>query len=116
WVVAADACLAAIFVAGLTTLVFSLIPLRFLEGTKVTRWSRKAWVALFAAGLFAFVHILLQQPSSGYVGHTQSNQKWVVIALFVGFGLFSVAFWAYFRFRPARTDLEEASVGSGRSR
>ncbi|MEA2566033.1 MAG: hypothetical protein QOD49_1210 [Actinomycetota bacterium] len=116
WVVAADACLAAIFVAGLTTLVFSLIPLRFLEGTKVTRWSRKAWVALFAAGLFAFVHILLQQPSSGYVGHTQSNQKWVVIALFVGFGLFSVAFWAYFRFRPARTDLERASVGSGRSR
>jgi hypothetical protein len=116
WVVAADACLAAIFVAGLTTLVFSLIPLRFLEGTKVTRWSRKAWVALFAAGLFAFVHILLQQPSSGYVGHTQSNQKWVVIALFVGFGLFSVAFWAYFRFRPARTDLEGASVGSGRSR
>src|SRR5437016_13156243 len=74
WVVATDACLAAIFVAGLTTLVFSLIPLPFLEGTKVTKWSRAAWVGLFALGLFAFVHILLQ-PSSGYVGHTQANQK-----------------------------------------
>jgi hypothetical protein len=113
WVVVADACLATIFVAGLTTLVFSLIPLRFLEGTKVTRWSRAAWVGLFASGLFAFVHILLQ-PSSGYVGHTQSNRKWVVIALFVGFGLFSIAFWAYFRFRPARTHLDRAPVGSGR--
>jgi hypothetical protein len=102
WVVATDACLAAIFVAGLTTLVFSLIPIRFLEGSKVTKWSRKAWVALFASGLFAFVHILLQ-PSTGYVGHTQSSKKWVVIALFVGFGLFSIGFWAYFRYRPART-------------
>jgi hypothetical protein len=111
WVVAADACLAAIFVAGLTTLVFSLVPLRFLEGTKVTRWSRAAWVGLFASGLFAFVHILLQ-PSSGYVGHTQSGQKWVVMGLFVGFGIFSIAFWAYFRFRPART-LEPTAVGGG---
>ena len=108
WVIVADACLAAIFVAGLETLVFSLIPLRFLEGTKVTRWSRAVWVALFASGLFAFVHILLQ-PSSGYVGHTQSGQKWVVIALFVGFGLLSIGFWAYFRFRPART-LERTTV------
>jgi hypothetical protein len=115
WIVATDACLAAIFVAGLTTLVFSLIPLRFLEGSKVTRWSRAAWVGLFASGLFAFVHILLQ-PSTGYVGHTQANQKWVVIALFVGFGLFSIAFWAYFRFRPARTDRERAVVGAGRNR
>jgi hypothetical protein len=109
WVVATDACLAAIFVAGLTTLVFSLIPLRFLEGAKVTRWSRAAWVGLFASAVFAFVHILLQ-PSSGYVGHTQSNQKWVVIALFVGFGLFSISFWAYFRFRPARTPAEPAAL------
>ena len=109
WAVAADACLAAIFVAGLTTLVFSLIPLRFLEGTKVTRWSRAAWVGLFASGLFAFVHILLQ-PSSGYVGHTEAGQKWVVIALFVGFGLFSIGFWAYFRFRPARTHVERAAL------
>ncbi|HMC08421.1 MAG TPA: choice-of-anchor P family protein [Actinomycetota bacterium] len=110
WVVAADACLAAIFVTGLTTLVFSLIPLRFLEGSKVTRWSRAAWVGLFASGLFAFVHILLQ-PTSGYVGHTQAGQKWVVIALFVGFGLFSIGFWAYFRFRPARTSPEHVAVG-----
>lgn len=111
WVVATDACLAAIFVAGLTTLVFSLVPLRFLEGTKVTRWSRAAWVGLFASGLFAFVHILLQ-PSSGYVGHTQSGQKWVVFGLFVAFGIFSIAFWAYFRFRPART-LEPTAAAGG---
>ena len=102
WVVAIDACLATIFVIGLETLVLTLIPLRFLEGAKVTRWNRAVWVALFASALFAFVHILLQ-PSSGYVGHTEAGQKWVVIALFVGFGLFSIGFWAYFRFRPART-------------
>jgi hypothetical protein len=34
----------------------------------------------------------------------------VVIALVVGFGLFSIAFWAYFRFRPARTPTEHAAL------
>jgi hypothetical protein len=101
WTIAADACLAAIFVVCLETVVFSMIPMRFLEGDKVTRWSRRAWIGLFASGLFAFVHILLQ-ASSGYAGHTQAAQRWIVVALFAGFGLFSVAFWAYFRYRTPR--------------
>jgi hypothetical protein len=113
WVVAADATMAAIFVAGLQTTVFSMIPLRFLEGSKVTRWSRAAWVGMFLSALFAFIHILLQ-PTSGYIGHTQSAAKWVVVALFVGFGLFSIGFWSYFRFRPTRTVKPTAASGPRR--
>ena len=104
WVVAAEASLATLFVVGLESIAISLIPLRFLEGGKLTAWSRAVWVAVFGLGVFAFVHILLQ-PTSGYVADTAGASKIVVIALFVAFGLFSVAFWAYFRFRPARSEL-----------
>jgi hypothetical protein len=48
---------------------------------------------------FGFVHILLR-PDSGYVASTSSRTT--VIGLFIVFGVLSLGFWAYFRFRPAR--------------
>ncbi|HEX3711692.1 MAG TPA: FGLLP motif-containing membrane protein, partial [Trebonia sp.] len=99
WMVALEACLAAVTILGLETVVICLIPLRFVEGSKLAAWSRTAWAVLFALCAFAFVHILLR-PDSGYVA--ASSSRWTVVALFVGFGILSVGFWAYFRFRPAR--------------
>jgi hypothetical protein len=107
WVLAAEASLAALFVVGVESMVISLIPLRFLEGGKLTAWSRTAWFVIFGLGLFAFVHLLLR-PTSGYVATTAGASRFVVVALFVGFGLFSIGFWAYFRFRPARPELRPA--------
>ena len=99
WIVALEACLAAISVLGLETVVICLIPLRFVEGSKVAAWSRTAWAVVFGLCAFAFVHILLR-PDSGYVA--ASSSRWTVLVLFVAFGILSVGFWAYFRFRPAR--------------
>jgi hypothetical protein len=103
WVVTAEASLAALFVVGVESMVISLIPLRFLEGGKLTAWSRTAWFVVFGLGLFAFVHLLLR-PTSGYVATTAGASRFVVVAMFIGFGLFSIGFWAYFRFRPARPE------------
>jgi uncharacterized membrane protein YidH (DUF202 family) len=75
-----------------------LLPLRFLNGAKVVAWSRTAWAALFGLALFGTLHVLLA-PGSGYVGST-NRVKVSVVVLYVGFGLASFAFWAYFRFRP----------------
>jgi hypothetical protein len=100
WAVAAEAGLAALFILSLETVVFAFIPVRFLEGYKVAAWSRAVWAALFALGLFAFVQVLLR-PGMGYVANTKSTSELLVVALFVGLGLVSVAFWAYLRFRPA---------------
>jgi hypothetical protein len=75
--------------------------MKFLDGPKVLRWSRTAWAVLFFLGIFATVHVLLR-PGSGYVGSTTGEVSIAVMSLFVGFGLGSFAFWAYFRFRPPR--------------
>jgi hypothetical protein len=59
------------------------------------------WVALFGVALFVLVHVLLS-PGSGYVGKTDDTGLLpVVIGLYIGFGAFSIVFWAYFRYRPA---------------
>jgi len=99
WAVGLEACLAAITIIGIETVVICLIPLRFVEGSKLEAWSRTAWALVFGLAAFGFVHILLR-PDSGYVAATSARAT--VIVLFVLFGLISVAFWGYFRFRPAR--------------
>ena len=91
--------LAALVVAGIEGVVLALVPLRFLPGESVFRWQRPRWVVLYALGLFGFVFILLN-PASGYVPQQESVPFVVAVGLFVGFGLASVLFWGFFRFRP----------------
>jgi hypothetical protein len=78
-----------------------MLPMRFLDGRKVLRWSRTAWSLLFFLGVFATVHVLLR-PGSGYVGKASGTVTIGVMSLFAAFGLISVGLWAYFRFRPQR--------------
>jgi hypothetical protein len=93
--------LATIFVGGLEGLLFELVPLRFLRGESVFAWHRGMWAILFLAAAFTFAHILLT-PSSGYLGDTRNSPLFAAIVLFLSFGILSVLFWAYFRFRPPR--------------
>ena len=96
-----EALLVATFVAGLEALLFGLLPMTFLDGQKLRSWNRLVWAVLFGLTTFLFVHLVLN-PETSYVGFSRDTPTLVVIALFLGFGLFSVGFWAYFRFVPAR--------------
>ncbi len=100
WLIALEVGLGGIFWCGLDTIVMGLLPLRFLQGAKITAWSRTLWAVLYGLALLAFVHILLR-PSTGYVADTKVSSPVVVVGLFVLFAVISVSFWAYFRFRPA---------------
>jgi hypothetical protein len=97
-----EAFLVATFVAGLEGLLFGLLPLTFLDGHKLASWNRALWAALFFVSAFAFVFILLD-PDASYVSFSADIPTAVVLGLFLGFGLFSVAFWSYFRFRRPRS-------------
>lgn len=93
--------LATIFVGGLEGLLFELVPLRFLRGETVFAWNRALWALLFLAAAFTFVHILLT-PTTGYLGSTRTSPLLAAVILFVGFGIVSVAIWAYFKYRQAK--------------
>lgn len=77
--------------------------MRYMPGREIMSWSKPVWAVLFGASAFAFLHILVN-PSSGYLSDTTLQPLGKVIALFVGFGLVSVLFWAFFRYRKPRTD------------
>ena len=94
--------LATIFVGGLEGLLFELVPLRFLRGDKVYAWRRGVWAVLFVAAAFTFAYVLLD-PSNGYLGSTRVSPLVPAMILFVTFGIASILFWGYFRFRPARS-------------
>ncbi len=107
WALILELMLGGIFFLGLESLVVDLFPLRFLDGRRIELWSKVMWSVLLGVAIFLLVHILLS-PGSGYVGHTDNiGLRPVVIGLFIGFGVFSVLFWAYFRYRPSR----EAAAG-----
>jgi hypothetical protein len=101
WWIGVEICLGLIFLWGIEGLAVGMLPMRFLDGRKVMQWSKPAWAALFFLGVFATVHVLLK-PGSGYVGSTSDTVRFSVLVLFTLFGVGSVAFWAYFRFRPKR--------------
>lgn len=103
----ASAALATIFVGGLEGLLFELVPVRFLRGEKLFAWRRPVWAVLFVTSAFLFAHVLLTS-SSGYLGDTRESPLLSAVILFAGFAIVSMAFWAYFRFRPAKPETTSA--------
>ena len=93
--------LAAIMVAGLEGVAFGLLPIRSLPGEPIYAWNRIVWGGLIFVGLFAFMHVLIN-PQSGYLADSSRTPLFTMLALLIGFGVASVAFWGYFRFRPER--------------
>lgn len=106
WSLVLEAALAGAFVVGLESTIVGLLPMRFLDGSKIRAWSRSAWTILFVLALIALIQILIQ-PGTGYVGHTSLLGKFLVVVLYVGFCLVSLAFWAYFRFKPGESNRED---------
>ena len=97
---ALSAAAATIVVAGLEGAVFAMLPLRFLPGERVFQWDRRWWIVLLGLGAFGFCHILLN-PTNGYLADSTRTSFLTIAGLLVTFGLASVLFWGWFRFRPA---------------
>ncbi len=94
-----------VVVAGLENAVFAMLPLRFMPGEAVFHWNRRVWIVLMALGLFGFVHVLLNPAAgAGYLADSTRTSFITLVVLLALFGIASVAFWAYFRFRPKKPE------------
>ncbi|MFN2583067.1 MAG: FGLLP motif-containing membrane protein [Candidatus Dormibacteria bacterium] len=99
--VAADTLLATVWVAGVQSVVFSLIPIRFMDGEKVVVWSRIGWAVLYVFALFVFVHTVLH-PNDNQIGTTNTAQVVYLAVMLVGLTVVSVSTWAFFFVRHRR--------------
>jgi hypothetical protein len=88
------------YVGAVIGLVFGLLPIRFLDGHLLWRWSRWGWAAVYAVAVFLFL-LTLVDPTGVAVG---ASREMCLRAMywFGAFLLASVAFWAVFRLRSAR--------------
>ena len=98
--IAAQTALAAIVVSALEAVAFGMMPFRFMPGVAVYRWNRLVWAVLFGASLFAFFHLLIG-PTSGYLSNLTGPAWLAALGVFAAFGIFTILFWAWFRFRPS---------------
>lgn len=91
----ADIALGFLAVGGCQYALFLLLPMTGMNGGAIFAWSRMAWARLFIAAVALFV-LVVPDPRSGMWQRTSASG---VLGLALGFGLFSLAFWAYFRYR-----------------
>jgi YVTN family beta-propeller protein len=97
-----EATLGVVFLLGIESVTFGMLPLPFLPGRDVAKWNRWVWAAVFLLGLVAFVWTLLQ-PGSGYAEEVQHIDLLPVVITCAAFAGGTVAFMAYFRFRHDKT-------------
>jgi hypothetical protein len=64
WAASLEAGVIAIFVGGVEGILFSLVPLEFVEGKKVWIFSRLAWFGLAFPIAFVFFHVVLNFETS----------------------------------------------------
>jgi hypothetical protein len=94
-----DAVLSTTWVCAVQSLLFSLIPMRYLDGETVMKWSRWAWFGVYGLGMFFFTQTIMHPQSARYGGNPNAN-LWSMLLLFVSFMVVAIAFWVFFRLRP----------------
>jgi hypothetical protein len=88
--------LAAITLEALGTLVVALLPIEFLDGRTIFRWSKPAWLGLYAVTALIFVFVVV--PLSDNWG-TMSAPIFGWGTLFAVFAAVAIITWAVFRRR-----------------
>jgi hypothetical protein len=93
----------AVFVVCLDGLMFSLIPLRFMDGARIWAWSRLVWFALFLPTAFFFAQVLFND-SDAYLDLFSRSRSIATVTVLSGYMLLTFGTWAYFRWRAERAE------------
>jgi len=88
--------LAVVFVSGIEGLFFAMLPLTFMHGNVVYRWSKVGWALAFGTGVFLWWQLLLNRDHAYAESLRQTNVQLVIFTLVFFMGTTGVV-WAYFR-------------------
>ncbi len=91
----AQAVLGIVFIGGLESLLFGLLPIRFMDGAKVMGWSRRAWAIVYFVVVFLWWQLLLNRDEAYVDAFRQTG----VLAVFAMLGFFMATtgvVWTYF--------------------
>ena len=89
----------SIFVICLEGLLFSLIPLEFMDGFRIWKWNKLAWLGLFMPAAFLFAQVLFNEDGDPYLSLIQSTRSVSALVVLGIYIVISFSTWAYFRWR-----------------
>jgi len=100
-----------VFIVSIEGLLFSLIPLEFMDGSRIWRWSRLVWFALFIPATLLFLQVLYNDGEAygDLVGNSKSAVGLAVLLIYM-FACFGT--WAYFRRRSAQSGAAPSEAGA----
>jgi hypothetical protein len=96
-----------LFAAGLQSLFFQLIPIRYLDGHKLMLWNKPAWFALTLFSGFLFWEALLN-ADSGSVDALKQTSTIVAMSIILGCLAFTILVYLGFRLYNPAPPLVEA--------
>ncbi|MEM7337279.1 MAG: FGLLP motif-containing membrane protein [Actinomycetota bacterium] len=104
-----------IYLTALLGVLFGLMPLSFMDGHRIWRWSRLAWIGLYGVTVAVFVYTVVLQhrvlTDNAVARAEPSGARLEAALLFVVFAIGSFGFWAYFRWWP-QTPRRAAASGA----
>jgi hypothetical protein len=96
-----EAALALLFVAGIQGLLFNLIPVTFLDGLKLWRWSKVAWLTIAVPSAFIFFHVIVNREGT-FASASGERGVQMLIGVCAVFWLLTVGLWLFFHLREQR--------------
>lgn len=107
WTAIPAATAVSTFIICLEGLFFSMIPLRFMDGWRIWKWSKLVWIALFVPTAALFVQVLYNHQDE-YLDFLKSHRSFGGIAIIVIYLLATWGTWGYFRYREEAKERREA--------
>ena len=101
----------AIIVGGIEGLLFSLLPITFMDGKKVWDWNRPAWFVIAVPTTFIFIAAFFNQTKSfiGAAGEAGMRDLFLVALFFVAL---AAAFWLVCRLTLSTAREEEIPLST----
>jgi hypothetical protein len=91
-----------IFIIGLESLAFSMIPVSFMDGEKIWKWNKGIWLLMAGTATLLFWHVLLNRDAA-YGDVASDGASMTVIGALAFVLAISFVTWLFFRKRPQLT-------------
>lgn len=93
-----EAAAVSIFLGGIYGILFNLVPLDFVDGKEIWRWSRMAWLAIALPVTFIFLQVILN-PGGDFDSPIQETGLQALLIACIVIWVLTAAVWLFFRQR-----------------
>lgn len=98
WALVLEGAALSVFLGGIQGMLFTLVPIAFMDGDKLWRWNKVAWAAITIPVAFVFFHVVVTQEGTLSAAFDERGITMLVILAAVSWAL-TAATWLFFKTR-----------------